>query len=190
MGSWAMSWSRGRGHGARVEGMGAMEGHGAMSHGCQEVEGTGAMGGGSHAERAEGVGRAGRAERAGMHWGPFHLIGSRGMGPRGHGKCAWGGGGVRAGRAGRAGMHWGHLRQGNGERGKCETCIHEVWVVGAMWDHGAMSHGCQGVEGMGAMRWTWEGGESGEGGAGGHAPGSDRSMGPRTWEGCMGGGGG
>ena len=37
-------------------------------------------------------------------------------------------------------------------------------------------HGCQGVEGMGAMRWTWEGcmggaGESGEGGAGGHAPG-------------------
>ena len=44
-----------------------------------------------------------------------------------------------------------------------------------MWDHGAMSHGCQGVEGMGAMRWTWEGcmggggGESGEGGAGGHA---------------------
>ena len=38
-----------------------------------------------------------------------------------------------------------------------------------MWDHGAMSHGCEGVEGMGAMRWTWEGcmgggggGESGE----------------------------
>ncbi|CAE7341991.1 PRY3 [Symbiodinium natans] len=27
-------------------------------------------------------------------------------------------------------------------------------VVGAMWDHGAMSHGCQGVEGMGAMRWN------------------------------------
>ena len=44
-----------------------------------------------------------------------------------------------------------------GATGSCETCIHEVWVVGAMWDHGAMSHGCQGVEGMGAMRWTWEG---------------------------------
>ena len=55
------------------------------------------------------------------------------MGPRGHGKCALGGGGVRAGS-----MH--------------RTCVYEVWVVGGMWDHGAMSHGCQGVEGMGAMR--------------------------------------
>ena len=89
-----MSWSRGRGHGARVEGMGAMEGHGAMSHGCQGVEGIGAMGGGSHVgswshepwvsggrghgghamdmERVHGGGvRAGRAERAGMHRGPL-----------------------------------------------------------------------------------------------------------------------
>ena len=37
-----------------------------------------------------------------------------------------------------------------------------------------MSHGCQGVGGMGAMRWTWEGcmgggGEGGESEAGGHA---------------------
>ena len=35
-----------------------------------------------------------------------------------------------------------------------------MWVVGAMWDHGAMSHGCQG--GM-AMRWTWEGCKGGGG---------------------------
>ena len=34
-----------------------------MSHGCQGVEGVGV------AER--GAGRAGRAERAGMHWGPL-----------------------------------------------------------------------------------------------------------------------
>ena len=57
--------------------------------------------------------------------------------------------------------------------GPCETCIHEVWVVGASWDHGAMSHGCQGVEGVGVMGWSGRsgrrGGESGEGGAGGHA---------------------
>ena len=33
--------------------------------------------------------RAGRAERAGMHWGPLKSS-DRGMGPRGHGKRAWG----------------------------------------------------------------------------------------------------
>ena len=54
-----------------------------MSHACQEVE---AMGG--HAmDMGRGV-RAGRAERAGMHWGPFKSS-DRGMGPRGHGKGAW-----------------------------------------------------------------------------------------------------
>ena len=56
-------------------------------------------------ERAEGVGRAGRAEWAGMHWGPLS------QGAWGHGAMGsvhGGGGGVRAGRAGRAGMHWGH----------------------------------------------------------------------------------
>ena len=61
-----------------------------------------------------------------------------------------------------------------------------------MWDHGAMSHGCQGVEGMGAMRWTWEGcmwggGESGEGGAGGHALGWGERGGRsgRAWIGAL-----
>ena len=54
--------------------------------------------------------RSGRSERrAGMHWGPLnHLIGSRGMGPWGHGKGAWEGGGgvgggVRVGGGGGAG---------------------------------------------------------------------------------------
>ena len=84
--SGAMSWSRGRGHGAGVEGMGAI--------GFKSSD--------------------------------------RGMGPRGHGKRAW---------RGRVCGWW----------QPCETCqnIHVVWVVGAMWDHGAMSHRCQGVEGMG-----------------------------------------
>ena len=77
-------------------------------------------------ERAEGAGRAGRAERAGMHWE----------------QGGWGGRAC-AGKSSDRG------------HGPCET--HEAWVVGAMWDHGAMSHGCQAVEGMGAMRWTWEG---------------------------------
>ena len=68
-------------------------------------------------------------------------------------------------------------------------------MVQAMWDHGAMSHGCQGVEGMGAMRWTWEGCmgggcESGEGGAGGHAPALDGAWGHGHGKGAWGGGGG
>ena len=96
----AMSWSRHRGHGAKVEGMGAMEWSG----------------------------------RSGA--GSSHLI-DRGMGPRGHGKRAW---------RGRVCGWW----------QPCETWGHELQPLkecqnmheGAMWDHGAMSRG---VEGMGAM---------------------------------------
>ena len=112
-------------------------------------------------------------------WGPWNGAGGagggggfkssdRGMGPRGHGKRAW---------RGRVCGWWQPCETWGHELEPLKECqnIHEVWVVGAMWDHGAMSHRCQGVEGMGVMRWTWEGcmggagGESGEGGAGGHA---------------------
>ena len=97
--------------------------------------------------RGDGVGRAGRAERAGMYWGPFKSS-DRGMGPRGHGK---------------EGVWWQPCETWGHELEPLTECqnIHEVWVVGAMWDHGAMSHGCQGVEGMGAMRWNGRSGRSG-----------------------------
>ena len=36
-----------------------------------------------------------------MHWGPLKSS-DRGMGPRGHGKCAWGGGGESGGAGGHA----------------------------------------------------------------------------------------
>ena len=60
-----------------------------MSHGCQGVEGMGPCDG--HGKGAWGGGgvRAGRAERAGMRWGPLKSS-DRGMGPRGHGKRACG----------------------------------------------------------------------------------------------------
>ena len=84
-----------------------------------------------------------------MDWGPFKSS-DRGMGPRGHGKRAW---------RGRVCGWWQPCETWGHELEPLKQCqnIHEVWVVGAMWDHGAISHGCQGVEGMGAMRWTWEG---------------------------------
>ena len=53
---------------------------GAGGGGGESGHGKGAWG--------DGVGRAGRAERAGMYWGPFKSS-DRGMGPRGHGKGAW-----------------------------------------------------------------------------------------------------
>ena len=76
-----------------------MEGHGAISHGCQGVEGIGAMGRGRSGRACTaalsshligsgamkgcmgggGGRRAGRAERAGMHWGPLKSS-DRGMG--------------------------------------------------------------------------------------------------------------
>ena len=65
--------------------------------------------------QAERAGRAGRAEGAGMHWGPF-------MGPWGHGAMSHGGRSGREGREGRrAGMDWGPLksayrRKGHGAR--------------------------------------------------------------------------
>ena len=49
--------------------------------------------------------RVGRAEWAGMHWGPLKSS-DRGMGPRGHGKGAWGGGGGVGGRS--------HVGEGRG----------------------------------------------------------------------------
>ena len=64
------------------------------------------------------MGRAGRAERAGMHMGPFKSS-DRGMGPRGHGEggwwqpCeTWGNElkPLKEGKAERAGMHWGPLK--------------------------------------------------------------------------------
>ena len=94
---------------------------------------------------------AGRAERAGMS-------SDRGMGPRGRGKGAW---------RGRVCGWWQPCETWGHELEPLKECqnIHEVWVVGAMWDHGAMSHGCQGVEGiegmMGAMRWNGRSGRSG-----------------------------
>ena len=71
----AMSWSR-------VEG---------MEPGSRAWGPWNGAGSGERAEGAawrDGVGRAGRAERAGMDWGPFKSS-DRGMGPRGHGKGAW-----------------------------------------------------------------------------------------------------
>ena len=102
--------------------------------------------------------------------------GSRAWGPcDGHGKGAWGG------EEGGAGGH-----APGPFKGPWETCMggRGVWVVAAMWDPGAMSW--SGVEGMepglragamshGCQAWAMDmgrvgGGESGEGGAGGHAP--------------------
>ena len=125
--------------------------------------------------------RAGRAERAGMRRGPSKQS-DRSTEHRKNAKtlrrCGWWepAGIGRVGRAERAGMRWGPLRghaRGGGGGG------------------GAGGHAlgpCQGVKGMGAMRWTWEGclggeGESGEGGAGGHALGPFKG----PWETCMGG---
>ena len=87
----AMSWSRGPGHGAGVEGMGAMEWSGRSG---RRAGTKGAWG--------DGVGRAGRAERAGMDWAlSSHLIGAWGHGAMGSvhggGGCVGGGSHVRHG---------------------------------------------------------------------------------------------
>ena len=121
---------------------GAMEGHGAMSHGCQGVEGIGAMGwsgGGGRVGRVEWAGMGGGGRRAGRAL-QSHLIGAWGHGAMGsvHGKgvCGW----WQA--CGILGHELEPLKDQN---------THEVWVVGAMWDHG-----CQGVEGMGGHKMQRE----------------------------------
>ena len=155
-------WGPGSRAWSGVEGMGAM--HGAMSHGCQGVEAWGPCDG--HGKGAWGRGgvRAGRAKRAGMHWGPLKSC-DRGMGPRGQGKRAWGKGCVGGGSHvkswamswsrgrghGGHGMEWAeraeglHGGMGWGERGGRSG---RAWIgalsshlIGA-WGHGAMGRVC------------------------------------------------
>ena len=124
--------------------------------------------------------RAGRAERAGMHWGSLKSS-DRGMGPRGHRKRAWGEGegmepGSRAwgpwngaGGAGGGGGESGHGKgawgDGVGRAGRAERAGMD-WgpsshLIGA-WGHGVVGsvHGGGGCVGggshvrHGAMSWS------------------------------------
>ena len=121
---------------------------------CDGTRGGGGESGHGKGAWRDGVGRAGRAERAGMDWGPFKSS-DRGMGPRGHGKGAWRG---RVCGWWQPCETWGHKLNPLKE---CQN-IHEVWVVAAMWDPGAMSWSRgRGHGGMGAMRWNGRSGRSG-----------------------------
>ena len=91
----------GRGHGAEIKGMGSWNGAGgAGGRGGESGHGKGAW--------RDGVGRAGRAERAGMDWAPFKVIWGR---VHGGGGCV--GGGSHVGLVGA----WGHAAMGNGGKG-------------------------------------------------------------------------
>ena len=154
--------------------MGGGEG-GAGGHalGPFKVISGGAGGGGGESGHGKGAwGWGGRAERAGMHWGPFKSS-DRGMGPRGHGKGAW---------RGRVCGWWQPCETWGHELKPLKECqnIREVWVVGAMWDHGAMSHGWHGGHAMDMGRVHGGGGGGGQRRKrSGRACTGDRGMGPR-----------